>query len=195
MCDIIKYFWGVPSPCLASTLLLDLCMARKPRKLILADNSFFHTMWRCHNKNWLLEWDWSKELYYDLLLKYKGRYDITFHSYHFMDNHIHLTGRVSSLGNFSNFFRIINGLFSRKLNERLKRCGQAIMERFLSPGIKDDRHMLAVMAYIDLNGVRAGKHEKKNWSGLSPQACTLYQNRHLCPILLHFVTRYPFTGR
>ncbi len=142
-------------------------MARKPRNITIADGSFFHTMWRCHNKDWLFQWDWSKELYYELLLKYKDKYNLTFHSYHFMDNHIHLTGKIGSLREFSDFFRLINNLFARNFSKRASRCGQAVMQRFLSPEIKDDSHMLAVMAYIDLNAVRAGKHkrpEESEWS-------------------------------
>ena len=41
------------------------------------------------------------------------------------------------------------------------------MDRFKSPMIESDRHMLAVMAYVDLNQYRAGKvsHPRDNdWS-------------------------------
>ena len=41
------------------------------------------------------------------------------------------------------------------------------MDRFKSPRIQDDRHMLTVMTYSDLNGVRAGKDkspEESKWS-------------------------------
>jgi putative transposase len=92
---------------------------------------------------------------------------MVFFSYHFMDNHIHLTGKVSSLENFSRFFRLVNNLFSKKFNKEHHRYGQTVMQRFLSPRIKDDQHMLAVIAYIDLNSVRAGKHsqpEDSSWS-------------------------------
>lgn len=142
-------------------------MATKPRYAVLADHSFFHVMWQCHNQNWLLKDDWAKQFYYDLLLRYKNRYGLVFYSYHFMENHVHLTGRVGRLERFSNFFRLVNNLFSRNLNRRLLRSGQAIMDRFLSPPIRDDRQMLAVLAYIDLNGVRAGRdtHPRESrWS-------------------------------
>jgi len=41
------------------------------------------------------------------------------------------------------------------------------MERFKSPTIDEDRHLLMVMAYVDLNGVRAGRDrhpEESEWS-------------------------------
>lgn len=138
-----------------------------PRYLIINDDCYFHVTWQCHNKDWLLQWDWAKEIYYNLLLKYKDRFDIQFYSYSFMDNHPHLAGKMSSKENFSAFFRLVNGLFARTINKRLQRKGQVVMDRFKSPQIQSDEHMLTVMTYIDLNQYRAGKvkHPKNNdWS-------------------------------
>ena len=135
-------------------------MSRKPRQLVIEDNSFFHTAWRCHGKRWLLQAEWAKELYYNLLLKYKDKYNMIFHAYHFMDNHVHLTGKLLTVEAFSAFFRVVNNLFSRKINKVMNGSGQVVMDRLLSPMIQSDLHMLRVMAYIDLNGVRAGKHER-----------------------------------
>jgi len=42
-----------------------------------------------------------------------------------------------------------------------------IMDRFKSPRIESDRHLLSVMVYNDLNGVRAGRDqrpEESEWS-------------------------------
>ena len=142
-------------------------MAYLPRYSIIFDGCSFHVTWQCHNKDWLLRWAWVKSLYYDLLLKYKDRYGIQFHSYHFMENHPHLTGTMQSKELFSNFFRVVNNLLARKVNKQLKRRGQFVMDRFKSPRIQDDKHMLTVMTYSDLNGVRAGRDkspEESKWS-------------------------------
>jgi len=142
-------------------------MAYKSRTDVLEDGAFFHIMWQCHNKDWLLKEDWSKKLYYDLLLKYRDKYEIVYYGYHFMENHIHLAGQLHRLELFSNYFRLVNNLFARNINKRLGRRGQAVMDRFLSPSIKDDKHMLAVLAYIDSNGVRSGRDgrpEESKWS-------------------------------
>ncbi len=61
-------------------------MAYLPRNQIIWDGAIFHVTWQCHNHSWLLEKDWAKQLYYDLLLKYKDRYQVVFYSYHFMNN-------------------------------------------------------------------------------------------------------------
>ncbi len=132
-------------------------MASYPRYLIVSDGSTFHVTWQCHNKSWLLQEDWAKKLYYSLLLKYKALYGVKIHSYCFMDNHPHLTGTMTSKEEFSAFFRVVNSLIAKAINKRHKRRGQVVMDRFKSPKIETDRHLLEVMAYIDLNPFRAKK--------------------------------------
>jgi len=153
--------------CLGTIIAMLFCMPYLPRYHIVCDNSVFHVTWQCHNKDWLLRWGWAKKLYYDLLLKYKDKYGVQIYSYCFMDNHPHLSGHLENKEDFSAFFRIVNGMFARLMNKRLKRRGQLVMDRFKSPQIEDDNHLLTVMAYIDLNPCRSGKvkHPKDNdWS-------------------------------
>jgi len=141
-----------------------------PRYQIIFDDAFFHVTWQCHNKDWLLRWNWTKKLYYELLLKYKDKYGIHIYSYCFMDNHPHLSGKLGSKEEFSAFFRIVNSVFARTVNKRLKRRGQLVMDRFKSPQIQNDEHLLTVMTYIDLNPYRAGKvkHPRGNeWSSFN----------------------------
>jgi putative transposase len=144
-----------------------LAMAYLPRCKIVSDDSYFHVTWQCHNKDWLLRWNWAKQLYYDLLLKFKDKYGIIFYSYNFMDNHPHLVGHLETRERFSRFFQVVNSQFSKRVNKRLGRRGQVIMDRFKSPTIESDKHMMTVMAYVDLNQHRAGKvkHPQQNrWS-------------------------------
>ncbi len=139
-------------------------MPSLPRQAILEDDSIFHVTWQCHNQDWLLESLWAKEIYYKLLLKYKDRYQIEFYSYCLMENHIHLSGRFDSLSLFSDFFRVVNSSFARIYNKEKRRRGQVVMDRFKSPRIQTDEHLLHVMLYIDLNPKRAGKvsHPREN---------------------------------
>ncbi len=132
-------------------------MASYPRYHIIQDGSTFHVTWQCHNHAWLLKEDWAKKLYYSLLLKFKSKYDIKIHSYSFMDNHPHLTGVMESKEKFSAFFRTVNSLFAKASNKHLARKGQVVMDRFKSPHIENDKYLLEVMIYIDLNPCRAGK--------------------------------------
>jgi len=74
-----------------------------------------------------------------------------------MDNHIHLSGQISTLEEFSAFFRVVNSTFAREVNRRLKRCGQVVRDRFRSPQIQNEGQLLHAMVYHDLNEVRCGK--------------------------------------
>lgn len=142
-------------------------MANQPRYAIIEDGSTFHITWQCHNKDWLLEEDWAKSIYYNLLKKYKDDYKIKIYSYCFMSNHPHLTGQCESKILLSDFFRLVNSLFAKAYNKRVGRRGQVVMDRFKSPRIETDADLLKVMRYIDLNPNRAGmvKHPKEyRWS-------------------------------
>ena len=142
-------------------------MAYLPRYEIIHDDAYFHVTWQCHNKDWLLQWDWAKRAYYDLLLKYKDKYGVEIYAYNFMDNHPHLAGHLNEKDRFSAFFRVVNSQFARIVNKKMKRRGQVVMDRFKSPLIESDEHMLKAMAYIDLNQHRARKvpHPRRNdWS-------------------------------
>lgn len=142
-------------------------MAYIPRYKIISDGAFFHVTWKCHNEDWLIEWDWAKEIFYDLLLKYKDKYGVEIYSYGLMDNHPHLVGHLAIKEKFSDFFRLVNSQLALRVNRRLKRRGQLVMDRFKSPTIDADEEMLTVMAYVDLNRHRAKcvAHPKENrWS-------------------------------
>jgi REP element-mobilizing transposase RayT len=142
-------------------------MARIPRHWILEKDSFFHVTWQCHNKSWLLKPHWAKKILYSLLLKYKDRYGMTFYSYIIMDNHLHISGKAPDLVKFSAFFRIVNGMFAKEVNKRLKRCGQVIRDRFKSPQLQNEMALIQEMIYHDLNEVRAGKAQHPNENELS----------------------------
>ncbi len=142
-------------------------MATYTRSDIIFDGDTFHVTWQCHNQDWLLKSEWAKTLYYNLLLRYKDKYAVTIYSYNFMDNHPHLSGKLESRELFSDFFKLVNSRFAREVNKRMKRRGQVVMDRFQSPRIQSDQELLRVMAYIDLNQVRAGKVkyvEENRWS-------------------------------
>ncbi len=152
---------------MARALLYAFNMAHLPRYEVICDGAFFHVTWQCHNHDWLLQWDWAKRIYYNLLLKYKDKYGVEIHAYSFMDNHPHLAGHLTEKEQFSAFFRVVNSRFAMAVNKQLKRRGQVVMDRFKSPMVESDEHMLKVMAYIDLNPHRAGKvsHPRQNdWS-------------------------------
>lgn len=130
-------------------------MANIPRYAIIDNGSVFHVTWQCHNKDWILKTDWAKQIYYNLLLKFKDKYGIQIYSYTFMSNHPHLTGKCRDKKLFSDFFRVVNSMFAKSYNKIVGRRGQVVMDRFKSPRIESDVDLLKVMQYIDLNPKRA----------------------------------------
>ncbi|MFH1356335.1 MAG: transposase, partial [bacterium] len=129
-------------------------MANYPRSLIVYDGSIFHVTWQCHNEDWLLSSHFAKKLYFELLLKYKCAYRMTFFSYCLMDNHIHLTGQCESQIMLSRFFKVVNSCFAKAINKFLKRKGQVVMDRYKSPVIETDEDLMSVITYNDLNPYR-----------------------------------------
>ncbi len=142
-------------------------MARVPRYNIVEDNCTVHITWQAHNKDWFLEEESMKQVYYDLLLKYKVKYCIKVYSYSFMSSHPHLTVSCETKENLSAFFRVVNSVFALTYNRAHNRRGQVIMDRFKSPRIKTDEDHVKVIIYGDFNQVRAKmvKHPKDwKWS-------------------------------
>lgn len=137
-------------------LITPAAMPRIPRNLIIEDNSTFHVTWQCHNKDWFLKETWLKRFYYRLLLKYKKQYEVKIYSYSFMSSHPHLTGFCASQQKLSEMMRVVNALFARQVNQHYQRFGQVVRDRFASPQIEDESHLLAVMMYVDANPVKAG---------------------------------------
>ena len=148
-------------------------MARIPRKQILQDQSYFHVTWKCHNDSFLLQDDQAKTFLYDLILRYKTKYRIKIYGYCFMDNHPHIVGYCETVEEFSRFFQVVNGTLARFINQELGRRGQVIMDRLRSPRIQNERHMMHVLHYVDLNPVRAGicnQASKYRWSSYRSRA-------------------------
>lgn len=130
-------------------------MAYLARRDIIFDGSTFHVTWQCHNGSWFLQDDDSKHIYYDLLLKYKDRYGVSFYSYCLMSNHPHLTGTANTVEGLSRLMQLVNSQFAKKINKAMERRGQVVMDRYKSPVIQSDETLLRVMAYVDLNPQRA----------------------------------------
>jgi putative transposase len=142
-------------------------MANFARSSFVFDGSHFHVTWKCHNDSWLIKRDCFKDLYNELLFKYKKQYKMTLISKIYMDNHIHLSGKCETQELFSNFFKTVHSCFAKKLNHRLGRSGQVIKDRFKSPVIESDADLQSVMIYNDLNPSRTkkGLHPKHyKWS-------------------------------
>jgi putative transposase len=131
-------------------------VGRLPRYALVEEGSYNHCTWRSHDHAFTLEDPEAKQKFLGLVAHYKALYGIRVLSYCVMGNHPHLV-LVSDRGQeaFSAFWKLVNQRFARWYNRRHGRRGQVVMERLRSPLIQDDRHLLTVMRYVDLNPVRA----------------------------------------
>ena len=137
---------------------------RAPRTMFVPYDATVHVTWRCHNKSWFLHTDDMKRLYYDLLLKYKEKYEIKIYSYSLMSSHPHMTIFCKTPLHLAKFFQVVNNCFARRYNKENHMTGQVVQERYKSQVIESDEEHAAVVIYGDLNQVRARMiNHPKHW--------------------------------
>lgn len=131
-------------------------MPRVARRHLVDLGSTHHCTFRSHSDAKIFDQTTATH-YLSLLKKYKSRYGILVHSYCLMGTHPHLVV-TATLGQeaFSRFFKVVNHQLAWHYNRRSGGKGQVVRERLRSPVVQpDERHLLTVMRYGDLNPVRA----------------------------------------
>lgn len=143
-------------------------MGRIARQFVVEEGSTNHCTWRSHGGALVLESDEAREKFLSLLKKYKEKFAILIYSYTLMGTHPHVvTNSPRGQRAFSAFWKCVNYGFACWYNKRTQGRGQVVRDRMRSPQIQDGRHLLTVMAYCDLNPVRAGIARKRGdwkWS-------------------------------
>jgi putative transposase len=81
---------------------------------------------------------------------------VALHAYVLMSNHFHLLATPSSVEAIPQLMQSVGRRYVRYFNQRQGRTGTLWEGRYKSTLIQSDRYLLACMAYIDLNPVRAG---------------------------------------
>ena len=85
-----------------------------------------------------------------------------------MDNHFHLLATPTTGQGLAQMMQAVGRRYVRYFNDRQNRTGTLWEGRFKSSLIESERYLLACMAYIDLNPVRAGMVQQPGnyrWSG------------------------------
>ncbi len=129
-------------------------MARLPR-LTLADQPH-HVIQRGNNRQPIFLAQADRERMLALLGEHAPRFGIALHAYVLMDNHFHLLATPSSVDGLPKLMQAVGRSYVRWFNDRQQRSGTLWEGRYRSTLIQTDRYLLACMAYIDLNPVRAG---------------------------------------
>jgi len=129
-------------------------MARLPRLTI--PGYPHHVIQRGNNRQPIFA---AKENYEDLLrllAENAQKAGVVIHSYVLMSNHFHLLVTPQSDQSLPQMMQAVGRRYVRHFNDSQGRSGTLWEGRYKSTLIQTDRYLLACMAYIDLNPVRAG---------------------------------------
>lgn len=97
---------------------------------------------------------------YRRLLEYLGesaaRYGVAIHAYVLMSNHFHLLATPEEESGLPSMMQALGRRYVRAFNQRHSRSGTLWEGRYKATVIESERYLIACMAYIELNPVRAG---------------------------------------
>lgn len=97
---------------------------------------------------------------YRRFLEYLGecapRYGVAIHAYVLMSNHFHLLATPEDEHGLPSMMQSLGRRYVRIFNDRHKRSGTLWEGRYKATVIDSERYLIACMAYVELNPVRAG---------------------------------------
>lgn len=129
-------------------------MARLPR--LTVPGYPHHVIQRGNNRQALFG---DREDYLSLLntLAEGGqKYDVAIHAYVLMSNHFHLLATPAHETSLPSLMQSLGRRYVRGFNSRYGRSGTLWEGRYKATIIESERYLIACMAYIELNPVRAG---------------------------------------
>ena len=94
------------------------------------------------------------QLYIDLLVEHKNKFNISIWAYCLMPNHVHLIITPENETGISHYLSHTHRNYVLKINKRNGWTGHLWQERFCS-FVMDEIHLLAAVRYVELNPVRA----------------------------------------
>lgn len=129
-------------------------MARLPRLSI--PGYPHHVIQRGNNRQAIFLKDADRLRMLELLEDHARQYEVAVHAYVLMDNHFHLLLTPQTSEGLSRLMQSVGRRYVRYFNDVHGRSGTLWEGRYRSTLIEADSYLLACMAYIDLNPVRAG---------------------------------------
>ncbi len=117
----------------------------------------YHITHRCHNRDFLLKFNYEKKGYLYWLKQCITKYSLKIISYCITDNHIHLIINPEDHKTvISQSMHLAAGCAAQEYNQRKSRKGAFWEDRYHATAIQSKEHLLRCMLYIDYNMVRAG---------------------------------------
>lgn len=129
-------------------------MARLPRLTIAGYPH--HVIQRGNNRQPIFVSDTDRRVLLALWAEYASTFQVAVHAYVLMSNHFHLLVTPGSDKGLPQMMQAVGRRYVRYFNDAHGRSGTLWEGRYRSTLIETDRYLLACMAYIDLNPVRAG---------------------------------------
>ncbi len=129
-------------------------MARLPR--LTVPGYPHHVIQRGNNRQSIFKDAADQELMLDLLAEQAKKFQVEIHSYVLMGNHLHLLATPQTQDGLPMMMQAVGRSYVRYFNRRHQRTGTLWEGRYRSTIVQTERYLLACMAYIDLNPVRAG---------------------------------------
>ncbi len=129
-------------------------MARLPR--LTLPGYPHHVIQRGNNRQAIFVTESDYQTLLDLLVENADKFDVAIHAYVLMSNHFHLLVTPRTADGLPQMMQAVGRRYVRYFNNAQKRSGTLWEGRYKSTLIQSERYLLACMAYIDLNPVRAG---------------------------------------
>ena len=129
-------------------------MARLPR--LTAAGYPHHVIQRGNNRQAIVVDREDHERLLASLREFAAAHQVDVHAYVLMSNHLHLLLTPQTDEGVPRLMQALGRGYVRYFNRRHGRSGTLWEGRYRSTLIEAERHLLACMAYIDLNPVRAG---------------------------------------
>jgi putative transposase len=129
-------------------------MARLPRLSLPGYPQ--HVIQRGNNGQPIVATAADHRFWLEVLAENAPRFEVWVHAYVLMPNHFHLLVTPQTDDGLARLMQALGRSYVRYFNREHQRSGSLWEGRFKSTVIQPDRHVLACMAYLDLNPVRAG---------------------------------------
>lgn len=129
-------------------------MARLPR--LTLPGYPHHVIQRGNNRQPIFVDVQDYETMQALLVDSANKFHVAVHAYVLMGNHFHLLATPADTDALPRMMQAVGRSYVRYFNQRHGRSGTLWEGRYRSTLIESERYLLAGMAYIDLNPVRAG---------------------------------------
>ena len=129
-------------------------MARLPR--LTVPGYPHHVIQRGNNRQPIVLDDADRRQLMDLMFEQARAHEVAVHAWVLMDNHFHLLLTPASAEGVPRMMQAVGRTYVRRFNNRHGRSGTLWEGRYKSTLVQAERHLLACMAYIELNPVRAG---------------------------------------